>query len=58
MGNLEHEWDFTAATLALAFTPGHFALRKTLRKETVVLTVMAARLLIGGLFLCKENRLL
>ena len=27
MDNLESEWDFTAATLALALTPGHFALR-------------------------------
>ena len=27
MGNLESEWDFGSATLALALTPGHFALR-------------------------------
>ena len=27
MENLESEWDFTASTLALALTPGHFALR-------------------------------
>ena len=27
MDNLESEWDFEAATLALALTPGHFALR-------------------------------
>ena len=27
MGNLESDWDFDAATLALALTPGHFALR-------------------------------
>ena len=27
MGNLKSEWDFPDATLALALTPGHFALR-------------------------------
>ena len=27
MGNLESDWDFEPATLALALTPGHFALR-------------------------------
>ena len=27
MDNLESEWDFEPATLALASTPGHFALR-------------------------------
>ena len=27
MGNLESDWDFEPATLALALTPGYFALR-------------------------------
>ena len=27
MGNLESDWDFTPATLALATTNGHFSLR-------------------------------